>query len=625
MPPRISVVIVNWNNWEETAGCIQQLNQTNYPREQIEIIVVDNGSSDHSPEELAKISGIQFLPQASNLGFAGGSNLGIRLALKKYSDYILILNNDTILPIDFLNPLVESLEGNQSIGIVTPKINYADHPETIWFAGGKFHSPRIFGSMVGMDEKDVGQWDTPMEIDFAVGCCMLVRREVFEKVGDLDERFFFYLEDVDFCYRVSQAGYIIYYQPDSVIYHKVAQSTKDNIPGRVFLHTQARMMFLFKNIKGMAVFPSITLEGFRILRFCLSYLVRGEWDLLSAYLRGNFDGARSGIKKRQVSGSDPGLTTSVEHSPWKRNWPLIRRILTIILLISVLTYLGIKGFAGLKEIYQSGIKFHPEYLVASFFCQLVGVLLAALVWSHILKRLEVNSNYLFDLKAFCISALAKKVPGMIVYAVSRLVMYSTIQASKVRVTLAMVIEMAMIAMAGLLVFAISAGGTILPASWNFQGPVVTVVVIGLVLLACLAAPAVIHLMVRLTQGKSNPVSDQSSLRINFTTSLVWLLGEIGVVVLAGGVGYFLVKSIELPDAIPYSSILRAFSLSVALGPLSVWLPGDIGLRDGIMFLALKPYTSAAIAALITLIYRFWLSMLEITFGLVAGVAFKKGK
>jgi hypothetical protein len=214
---------------------------------------------------------------------------------------------------------------------------------------------------------------------------------------------------------------------------------------------------------------------------------------------------------------------------------------------------------------------------------------------------------------------------MIVYAVSRLVMYSTIQASKVRVTLAMVIEMAMIALAGLLVFAISAGGTILPASWNFQGPVVTVLIILLVLLACLAAPAVIRLMIRLTQGKSNSVSDQETMRINFTTSLVWLLGEIGVVLLAGGVGYFLGRAIELPDLIPYSSILRAFSLSVALGPLSVWLPGDIGLRDGIMFLALKPFTSAAIAALITLIYRFWLSMLEIAFGFIAGFAFKRGQ
>jgi hypothetical protein len=204
-------------------------------------------------------------------------------------------------------------------------------------------------------------------------------------------------------------------------------------------------------------------------------------------------------------------------------------------------------------------------------------------------------------------------------------MYNTIQASKVRVTLAMVIEMAMIALAGLLVFAISAGGTILPASWNLQGPVMTVVIISLVLLACLATPALIRLMIRLTQGKSNPVAEQSSLKINFTTSLVWLLGEIGVVALAGGVGYFLVKSIELPDAIPYTSILRAFSLSVALGPLSVWLPGDIGLRDGIMFLALKPYTSAAIAALITLIYRFWLSALEISFGFIAGIAFKRGK
>jgi glycosyltransferase 2 family protein len=353
--------------------------------------------------------------------------------------------------------------------------------------------------------------------------------------------------------------------------------------------------------------------------------VRGEWDLLSAYLRGNFDGARNGIKIRKVSGSDLGSSASLELSPWKRNWPFIRRVLTIILLISVLTYLGIKGFAGLKEIYQSGITFHLEYLAVSFLCQLVGVMLAAMVWSNILKRLEVNSNYWFDLQAFCISALAKKVPGMVVYAVSRLVMYSTIQASKIRVTLAMVIEMAMIALAGLLVFAISAGGTILPASWNLQGPVVTVIIISLVLLACLAVPAVIRLMIRLTQGKTTLVASQSSLQINFLTSFFWLIGEIGVVILAGGVGYFLVKSIELPDSIPYSSILRAFSLSVALGPLSVWLPGDIGLRDGIMFLALKPFTSASIAALITLIYRFWLSLLEVSFGFIAGVTFKRRK
>jgi hypothetical protein len=152
-----------------------------------------------------------------------------------------------------------------------------------------------------------------------------------------------------------------------------------------------------------------------------------------------------------------------------------------------------------------------------------------------------------------------------------------------------------------------------------------VIIISLVLLACLAAPAVIQLLIRMTQGKSSPIASQSPMKINFLTSFIWLVGEIGVVVLAGGVGYFLVKSIELPDSIPYSSILRAFSLSVALGPISVWLPGDIGLRDGIMYLALKPYTSASIAALITLIYRFWLSALEILFGFVAGVSFKRRK
>jgi hypothetical protein len=624
MPPKISVVIVNWNNWQETGLCLQQLSQVSHPDMQLEIIVVDNGSDDCSQEELRKKNGIVFLPQEKNLGFAGGSNVGIRAALEGGCDFVMLLNNDTILPGGFLEPLLRSMENNKLVGIATPKINYATQQDIIWFAGGQFHPPRIFGSMIGMNEKDAGQWDTPRVVDYAVGCCMLIRREVFEKIGLLDEMFFFYLEDVDFCYRAQKAGYLVYYQPQSLIYHKVAQSTRDNIPSRIYLHTQSRILFFFKHIKGLAIIFAVILESLRLLRTTASYLFKREWHLLMAYLKGNMDGVLLGIRIAGKDKDSAQLTLSPNQQiGLKRYWPILRRIIPASIFIFVFSYLAVKGYSGIKLIYESGTKFHWEYLVISFICQLTGVMIAAFIWSHILKRLEVQSNYLFDLSAFCISALAKKVPGMVVYAVSRLVMYTAIKASKIRVTFAMITEMAMISLAGLLVFAITAGSSLLPASWKINNFLVIFIIIVLVILACLAAPGMIQWLVRMTQGKSGLNENPSNLKITYLDSFFWLIGEVVVVVLAGAVGYFLVKSVELPDSVPYSAIIKAFSLSVALGPLSVWLPGDIGLRDGIMFLAMRPYTSASIGALITLIYRFWSSFLEITFGLVAGIIFQR--
>lgn len=290
MIPEIGIVILNWNGWRDTFNCLDSLRQVNYPARQIEIIVVDNGSCDESVERLHQQPGITVLELPTNVGFAAGSNIGIRHALAKGCEYILLLNNDTVVLPDFLTPLLQVFKKNATAGIVSPKIRYKDQPNRLWYAGGRFQEPRLIGEMVGLGQIDQGQHNQACVVDFAVGCCMLIHRAVFEQIGYLDERFFFYHEDVDFSLRVTRAGFSVWYQPASVILHQVSQSTQNNLPARTFLEAQSRVVFFAKHIRGFKLYLVIGLEIVRFIRRVAESLRNRQPELAWSYARGLFAG-----------------------------------------------------------------------------------------------------------------------------------------------------------------------------------------------------------------------------------------------------------------------------------------------------------------------------------------------
>lgn len=220
--PKVSIILVNYNGAADTLECIGSLTKVRY--ENREVIVVDNASTDGSVTALKAASGIVLLEAPENLGFSGGNNMGIRYALDHGADYVLLLNNDTLVTEGFLEPLVAAAGDLGPKSVLTSKILYAGQRDTLWYAGGEFNRKLCRVSHTRINEKDSLQ-EKRREVTFISGCCMLLHRSVIESLGELDEKFFLYCEDLEYCCRLRQGGCTLWYEPESVIFHKVSAST----------------------------------------------------------------------------------------------------------------------------------------------------------------------------------------------------------------------------------------------------------------------------------------------------------------------------------------------------------------------------------------------------------------
>jgi GT2 family glycosyltransferase len=296
MADKIGTVILNWNNWQDTCSCLETLRSLACNQVELGFYIVDNGSQDESPVQLQELENIHLTLLPENLGFAGGCNFGIQAALQDECDYILLFNNDAYLNGELLTPLLEVFQQDHQAGIVSPKIYYAKPQGKIWYAGGKFHQPRLIGEMVGMGEMDRGQHNQAKKVDFAVGTCMLIHRKVFESIGLLDQAYFFYLEDIDFSHRASQAGFNIWYQPKANIVHEVSRSTRDNLPQRVYLYSQSRIIFLAKFVQWYKLPLVFAMESVRMLRTVTRYLWQREVHLAKSYILGTISGIQKGAQ-----------------------------------------------------------------------------------------------------------------------------------------------------------------------------------------------------------------------------------------------------------------------------------------------------------------------------------------
>jgi GT2 family glycosyltransferase len=240
--PRVAVVILNWRRPELTAAGLASLARSDYPA--WSAIVVDNGSEDDSVAIVReRFPDATIIENGQNLGFAAGNNLGIAYALAAGFDYVLLLNDDAEVATDLLRILVEVAEGDPQIGMVGPKILYADPPNVIWSAGGavsKLGEPRH----LRVDEVDTGDDDAVVDVDYATGCAILVRRQVVEQVGALEERFYMYFEETEWCARARQAGYRVVYAPRARVWHKITPKARSASPFYHYLMTRNRLLYL---------------------------------------------------------------------------------------------------------------------------------------------------------------------------------------------------------------------------------------------------------------------------------------------------------------------------------------------------------------------------------------------
>ncbi|MCK4525318.1 MAG: glycosyltransferase family 2 protein [Candidatus Andersenbacteria bacterium] len=237
MQKKVYIIVLNWNGKEDTLECLKSLEKISYSN--YKIVVIDNGSEDDSVSEIKKqFSEVKIIENKKNLGFAGGNNVGMKYAINGGADYVLLINNDTTVEEDFLSELVKTGESDEKIGILGSKIYFYSDPNRIWFAGGKVNWLKNKGTHIGLDQIDNGQYDKIKETDYLTGCCLLIKREVVEKIGVLAEDYFLYYEDTDFSLRTKNAGYRSVYVPKSKIYHKISRSTKPGSSSYVYYHAR---------------------------------------------------------------------------------------------------------------------------------------------------------------------------------------------------------------------------------------------------------------------------------------------------------------------------------------------------------------------------------------------------
>jgi GT2 family glycosyltransferase len=281
--PLVSIITVNYNQPEITCDLLESLTHITYPS--IEIIVVDNASPTKSPDIiLEKYPYVTLIRSEKNLGFAGGNNIGIRVAKGKH---ILLINNDTEVDPGFLEPLIDKLEKNTDIGVVSPKIRYFFHPDTIQYAGFTPINPiTIRNSGIGFNEIDKGQYEEDVQTNYAFGAAMVIPMKVMKEVGLMADIFFLYYEEMDWMQRIKDANYKIFYVHNSLVFHKDSITTGTMSPLKIFYLNRNRLLYMRRNVHGWKAIVSIVYQlGIAIPKNLTVFLLKGQFKLFTAYAR----------------------------------------------------------------------------------------------------------------------------------------------------------------------------------------------------------------------------------------------------------------------------------------------------------------------------------------------------
>lgn len=297
--PLVMAVVLNYNGYEDTVKCILSLQDASYPN--LKIVLVDNGSPDRSGERLkAKFSDLPILLLKNNTGYAAGNNVGIRFALEKGSDYVLVINNDVVVDPGFLGPMVNIIENQHNVGIVTCKVYYQTAPQEVFSAASKMNWLLCTGVNKGSHLKSFQKVDAECFTDYACGVLLLMHATMLKTEGLFDEKYFMYFEDVEFSRRILRS-YKIVYTPHGVAYHKSGGGKGWSSYSELYLyyHTRNRFwafreeIFLYRTYVFIFSFINVLIKTFFILFNIVSDRKRMVRQLLSLW-KGFREGAFCG-------------------------------------------------------------------------------------------------------------------------------------------------------------------------------------------------------------------------------------------------------------------------------------------------------------------------------------------
>ena len=297
MTEKVAIILVNWNSFELTNGCILSLKEIDYS--QYDIIVIDNGSADGSCERLqANHPDIILIKSTFNSGFTGGNNLGLEYSINKGYTYSLILNNDTFVEPGFLSPLVNYMNAHPDTGAIQPRIFFNHDRSMLWNAGSYYNHFWGYTYTIGYNRSSAPNDEQIKEVDWVTGCALLTRNSILEKTGLLSLKFFIYYEDVDLSFRIKKEGYKLIYYPQSVIYHIAGMANRNIIKGKEgFLNPVVHYLNVRNSIWLLKIYtpwyfiPGVFIYNFlRNIGFIVYFALRFRFKKLVAVLRGIRDG-----------------------------------------------------------------------------------------------------------------------------------------------------------------------------------------------------------------------------------------------------------------------------------------------------------------------------------------------
>lgn len=295
---KTSIITVNYNQPAVTVDFLKSVQAYTNPNE-VEVIVVDNGcTEDHSQIFKSTYPELKYLKSQKNLGFAGGNNLAIKVAK---GEFLLFLNNDTEITANLIDTLITELEGNLDIGLISPLICYFDDPQIIQYAG---FTPMNYltcrNEGIGFKTRNLGQYDTESrETGYCHGAAMMCRRSDLERVGLMDELFFLYYEELDWCEKFKKAGKIIWFTGKTTIYHKESMSVGKESQIKTYFMTRNRMLFIRRNTDMLTtILFSLYYLCFVTTSKIVTYLFRGKVDLAKQVFSGvlwNFRNSKNSL------------------------------------------------------------------------------------------------------------------------------------------------------------------------------------------------------------------------------------------------------------------------------------------------------------------------------------------